>query len=169
MKATLQIIGQKFGSLKVVESKGRRNGNKVYLCECECGRQTVVPQGNLTRGRTKSCGDRAKHNTALKLKVNEDERTRSWLVDVSGYSYGYICRLLKQGVSPEEISMGKGIRKRSIVKREKRIIPLFGFRNVTQLANHLGMTAAGVYHRYKNGYVLEEKNGKFQFKKQDKK
>lgn len=60
------IIGQKFNRLTVVDlhhkvQKFKTNGHKsgyseFYLCNCECGNQTIVEKWQLTSGKTKSCG-----------------------------------------------------------------------------------------------------------------
>jgi hypothetical protein len=45
------MIGQRFGRLLVVE---RAKGG--WLCQCECGTQTVVSGSRLRNGHTSSCG-----------------------------------------------------------------------------------------------------------------
>jgi hypothetical protein len=50
-------IGDVFGYLEVVslDHTGKR-GARFWLCQCHCSNQTVVANGSLTTGRTKSCG-----------------------------------------------------------------------------------------------------------------
>lgn len=57
--------GQKFGKLTVIElvekklyinPNGKKLLKKYYKCQCECGNETIVYQGKLTSGQTKSCG-----------------------------------------------------------------------------------------------------------------
>ena len=51
------LIGQKFGRLTVLEDTGKRKkGRIVWLCRCDCGRETNVMGDNLSRGHTQSCG-----------------------------------------------------------------------------------------------------------------
>lgn len=72
---TLDLTGQKFGRLTVIEQIGiSKDGQKTYKCKCECGTEKIITSGNLRRGHTKSCGclnsekiikrnkERAKHN-----------------------------------------------------------------------------------------------------------
>lgn len=47
----INLIGQKFNRLKVLE----RIGNK-WKCECDCGKITFVITNKLKSGHTKSCG-----------------------------------------------------------------------------------------------------------------
>lgn len=49
----MSIIGERFGRLVVV-SAGSRAGQ--WICQCDCGNQKEAAKGNLTAGRTKSCG-----------------------------------------------------------------------------------------------------------------
>lgn len=58
MPATLDISGQKHNLLTAIEKTGRQTQNKQYywLCRCDCGNLTEVNVGNITSGRTKSCG-----------------------------------------------------------------------------------------------------------------
>lgn len=53
----MQMIGQKFGRLTVIEElPERKNGLIVYKCQCKCGKYTNVIGRELRRGHTKSCG-----------------------------------------------------------------------------------------------------------------
>jgi len=50
-------IGLRVGRLTVLkETAERKNGYIVWLCRCDCGKETVVSQSNLQSGWTKSCG-----------------------------------------------------------------------------------------------------------------
>ena len=51
------MIGKKFNRLTVLESKGSdKNGNKIWLCKCECGNEKIVTSSHIKSGHTKSCG-----------------------------------------------------------------------------------------------------------------
>lgn len=51
------LIGQRFGRLTAVrESKKRYNGCTMWVCQCTCGRETVVLCSSLINGNTRSCG-----------------------------------------------------------------------------------------------------------------
>lgn len=58
MPATIDIAGQKHNYLTVLQKTGRQTASKQYywLCKCDCGNLTEVNVGNITSGRTKSCG-----------------------------------------------------------------------------------------------------------------
>ena len=56
MKKAQDLSGLKFGMLTVVERSGSMAHNTMWLCECGCGKTTVVSRGNLLNGHSKSCG-----------------------------------------------------------------------------------------------------------------
>lgn len=57
MPPKVDLTGQTFGRLAVIEEAGRSNAGKVlWRCLCECGNETIVIGGDLRSGRTTSCG-----------------------------------------------------------------------------------------------------------------
>lgn len=52
------LLGQRFGKLKVIESAGLDEKSRLaaWLCECDCGGHIVVQSNSLRRGHTQSCG-----------------------------------------------------------------------------------------------------------------
>lgn len=51
------LTNRRFGRLKVTEPAGTdAKGNRLWLCRCDCGKETIVLAGNLKAGRTRSCG-----------------------------------------------------------------------------------------------------------------
>lgn len=63
------ILGKKFGDLTVIAYAGKQAGTYFWLCQCQCGNQTVVRQNNLLLGHTKSCGCRQKTTCIENLKL----------------------------------------------------------------------------------------------------
>lgn len=53
---SLNLIGQKFGKLTVLEKSETVNRRSMWLCQCECGKMKILPGVELKRGRIKSCG-----------------------------------------------------------------------------------------------------------------
>ena len=56
MPQTKDLEGLEFGRLRVTQRKGSKHGHAVWLCECACGKQSEVLSGDLTSGKTRSCG-----------------------------------------------------------------------------------------------------------------
>lgn len=67
------LIGGKFGRLKVVEKLGiNKEGRQMWKCKCNCGNTTTVDTSSLLRGSTESCGCLVKE-LALKNKKHLDK------------------------------------------------------------------------------------------------
>lgn len=57
MPKALNLIGEKYGKLTVLEKAGKdKRGCWLWLCKCECGNETIVNGAKLKNGHTKSCG-----------------------------------------------------------------------------------------------------------------
>jgi hypothetical protein len=59
---TLNLAGQKFGRLTVIEFKDVKNENSRFLCKCDCGNEKIVYGNHLKTGNTQSCGCMKKEN-----------------------------------------------------------------------------------------------------------
>jgi len=53
---SLQLVGKRFGKLTVISDVGRRYGQILWRCKCDCGKSRDVATSSLTRGATRSCG-----------------------------------------------------------------------------------------------------------------
>lgn len=53
----LDLAGQRFGSLLVMERSEERSANKkiVWHCKCDCGNESFVQTNNLRSGNSRSC------------------------------------------------------------------------------------------------------------------
>ena len=72
-KDLLDLTGQVFGRLTVLREtdpikKADGSPMRRWLCRCECGREVVIRQGNLTSRITRSCG-------CLKKIMREQRKT----------------------------------------------------------------------------------------------
>jgi hypothetical protein len=57
MGVLINLVGQKFGRLTVVErGKNDKQRNPRWICKCTCGNHVVVRGGDLRFGSTRSCG-----------------------------------------------------------------------------------------------------------------
>ena len=52
----LDLRGQRFGRLTVLEPAENIGGRTAWLCQCDCGNTAVVKTYNLRQGKTTSCG-----------------------------------------------------------------------------------------------------------------
>lgn len=74
MGKKIDLLGQKFGYLTVIEEDGSNSsGNAMWKCECDCGNKVSVRGIDLRRGHTKSCGC---------------YRPKSKVIDMTGQKFG---------------------------------------------------------------------------------
>ncbi len=50
------LAGKRFGEWSVLSFMEAKSNGSYYLCECSCGKRRTVHGGELTTGRSKSCG-----------------------------------------------------------------------------------------------------------------
>ena len=60
-KVCADLIGQKFGKLRVIERAEnyvtpKGNVYSQWLCDCECGNTKIIKRGDLVQGKVVSCG-----------------------------------------------------------------------------------------------------------------
>lgn len=75
MSRALDLTGQPFGKLTVIQVTGRQNGKIMWECRCECGKTVNVVAGALRSGNTRSCGavdccTRTKHGHTARGKTS---------------------------------------------------------------------------------------------------
>lgn len=70
-KNKIDVTGQHFGRLTVLEDDGTRTnaGKVLWKCQCECGNITYVTSAELRSGHTKSCGC---YKRELASKIEKD-------------------------------------------------------------------------------------------------
>lgn len=56
MPKIIDLTGQRFGLLTVVERDRLPSGVAAWKCKCDCGGERLVRGGHLTEGAIKSCG-----------------------------------------------------------------------------------------------------------------
>lgn len=78
MGKKIDLTGQKFGRLTVIEEYPKRNnsGGVQWVCQCECGKTVIINSDNLRRGHTQSCG--------CQKKISAQKR----FIDLTGKKFG---------------------------------------------------------------------------------
>ena len=56
MSQLKDLTNQRFGKLTVIKYAGSQRKRSAWLCECDCGKQVIVNQMELSHGDTLSCG-----------------------------------------------------------------------------------------------------------------
>lgn len=65
--------GQRFGRLLVLRFSGMLNNSSrsaIWVCLCDCGKETLVPRSSLITGNTRSCG--CLHNEVTSKRLSGD-------------------------------------------------------------------------------------------------
>lgn len=86
------LSNQRFGKLVAIEPKGRKNKKIAWLCQCDCGNETIVASDKLRNGHTQSCG------CLVKEKANER------VIDITGEKYGRWTVLERVGKKGKDIA-----------------------------------------------------------------
>ena len=72
MPKLINLIGTRYGKLTII-ARAENQGKKVrWLCECDCGNQSIVQSGHLKNGSIKSCGCVGAHG------MSDSSTHRSW-------------------------------------------------------------------------------------------
>lgn len=71
-KAFIDLTGQRFGRLAVLEKTDKRNsaGSVMWRCRCDCGNETLQSANVLLSGRVVSCGCRKQETDRLRQKLD---------------------------------------------------------------------------------------------------
>lgn len=77
--ATVDIIGQKFNRMTIIEEQPKKGNRRRVLCKCDCGNTKTVDLADLKRGHTTSCGC-----------FNKERVSELTLVDLTGRQFGYL-------------------------------------------------------------------------------
>lgn len=87
------LSGRRFGRLVVLNRMASNDANNkvVWLCQCDCGRQTVVIGSLLNTGKTKSCGCLTRERTIERSTKHGFRHTRL---------YGIWCNMKSRCENP---------------------------------------------------------------------
>lgn len=90
MSAVIDLTGDRFGKLTVIEEAERsKHGKRMWKCLCDCGNITIVEQYKLRRSKTKSCGCLRKELA----KGLRSKRKPSPMMDLTGERFGRLTVL----------------------------------------------------------------------------
>ncbi len=73
----IDLTGQKFGRLTVIERRPNRGKSTMWRCACSCGSEKIVASGHLHSGHTKSCGC-ADLDRKTKHGLSRDPLHKTW-------------------------------------------------------------------------------------------
>ena len=76
----IDLTGQRFGRLTVVERAGTAGSNATWLCNCDCGNVKIVSARSLKTGNTKSCGCLFNEANAKRCVTHGAKKTRLYRI-----------------------------------------------------------------------------------------
>lgn len=103
MGKLIDLTGQVFGRLTVLERVETKKKATLWRCRCTCGKESIVQMGNLRNGHTTSCGrcnTIFKHNGYGECKLKDGQsfifdkedtplvESRNWWIGSDGYVIG---------------------------------------------------------------------------------
>lgn len=72
----VDLRGQKFGRLTVIEKTNKRQGGRIiWKCRCDCGNIVDVNGTSLRNGTTKSCGCYRREKSSKQM-INLNKRIK---------------------------------------------------------------------------------------------
>ena len=112
--ADYDLIGKQFGHLTVIaKSKKRGNhGSHYWVCQCDCGKKTVVRTALLTRGDITSCGHPSRDFLIEKsedkefIKLRTDARLNDKKPSNNTCGYCNIAYVMKNGRMMYHVKVG---------------------------------------------------------------
>jgi hypothetical protein len=74
----IDLKGEKFGRLTVIEKAENRGNYVMWYCECDCGKDAVISSIHLRDGQSKSCG-------CLRKELARDNQTKHGMSNTRFY------------------------------------------------------------------------------------
>jgi len=65
----LDLTGQRFGKLVAIKDVGKKAGQRLWRCKCDCGNYFTTRASTLTRGHALSCGCLKKINMEVRIDI----------------------------------------------------------------------------------------------------
>lgn len=89
MGSFIDLTGQKFNRLSVIEKTDmRKNNSVVWECQCDCGNICYISSIDLRKSRVKSCGC---------LKKEKDQLPKGNVKDLLGQKFGKLTIIARDG------------------------------------------------------------------------
>lgn len=103
------LSGQKFNRLTAVRLGESKNGQRHWICQCECGKETTVSGSRLKNGIVKSCGCLRSETTAKRM-TRHGQATRKEKTQLYKIWNGMVARCTIPSATGYERYGGAGIK-----------------------------------------------------------
>jgi hypothetical protein len=74
----VQLTGQRFGRLEVIEFAERRRNQAYWKCKCDCGNEIIARGSHLKDGNNKSCGCLRNELSGNRLRTHGKKKSREY-------------------------------------------------------------------------------------------
>lgn len=106
MPVQLELLGERFGRLTVIEGPGFNNhGKTVWRCLCDCGNLTITVGSRLNNGATRSCG--CLQREAVQKTGKKNVRHGFSTAGVIRPTYYLWQAMLQRCVNPNHVAYGR--------------------------------------------------------------
>lgn len=75
-----KLVGTTVERLYIAEELPRKNGRRMYRCECSCGKQSIVSYDNLVSKKQRSCGCLRKELQIKRNTTHGGAGTLEWVI-----------------------------------------------------------------------------------------
>lgn len=79
-RSIVDITGNRYGSLVVLEQRENIGQKTAWLCQCDCGNQKIIRGDSLKSGATRSCGCFKEDDVARAKRYNTYSETEKYMV-----------------------------------------------------------------------------------------
>lgn len=93
MARRIDLTGQRFGRLTVIEYDHAEHDGAHWLCKCDCGTEKVIAGYLLRNGATKSCGCLKSDASRANLEKAKEARKARPRKDLTGQRFGRLVVL----------------------------------------------------------------------------
>ena len=80
MSKFIDLTGQRFNRLIVIERVKNKGKNVIWKCKCDCGNITFVSSGSLLNNYSKSCGCLRKEISSKKAKIHGQSNNKIYYI-----------------------------------------------------------------------------------------
>lgn len=149
----LDLTGQKYGHLTVLEPAPNINGRTAWRCRCDCGREAVVKTCRLRNGKVTSCGcDRPYRHTGWPENAPAGAAGRASLTYIDGTCVEMLAaktvrRNNTSGVPGVDWRVSKGTWRAAICFKGKRYY-LGSYRKFEDAVNARKRAEANLHDRF---------------------
>jgi len=116
MSGAIDITGTRFGRWTVVRREGKKpNGQALWRCRCDCGRENLITGSGLRTGDSTNCGCLRNEKNSARMKITERTHGHATVAlhSVSGRTYDTWRAMRQRCLNPRNVRYprygGRGI------------------------------------------------------------